>query len=192
MHAALALAGNHCLKDPTGSRRLALAAAACAAWPWLAGAAQDVPDEPAVNRRAWPRALATPALQLPLLDGQLWSLAAHKGKPVLLNFWASWCEPCRSEMPALEQLASIHQARGLQLMAVNFKESEATVLRFLQATGLKLPVLRDADGAAARAFGVHIFPTTVAINRQGRAVFSVAGECDWGSAAVGRWVSELL
>ena len=182
-------------------RRLALVAAASAVWPWLAQAqplqapvpvAPPSPAAPAAQRKPWPAHTATPALQLPLADGTPWSLAAHKGQPVLLNFWASWCEPCRAEMPALQELAARHQARGLQLVAVNFKESEASVQRFLQATGLQLPVLRDADGAAAQAFGVHIFPSTVAINRRGQAVFSIVGECDWGSAVVDRWVQALL
>lgn len=173
------------LKQPAISRRLALAAAACVAWPAVGGA-QDVSG---VNRKAWPRGLATPAVQLAQPDGALWSLAAHKGQPVLLNFWASWCEPCRSEMPALQQLAARHP--GLQLLAVNFKESDDTVRRFVQATGLQLPVLRDADGGAARAFGVSIFPSTVAINRQGRAVFSIVGACDWG-AALEQWLGALL
>lgn len=175
------------------SRRLALLGAACAAWPWpaqvLAQPLNAAPELRPPQRKAWPRAAATPALQLPLPDGPIWSLAAHKGQAVLLNFWASWCEPCRAEMPALEQLAARHP--GLQLLAVNFKESETQVRRFMEATGLTLPVLRDADGSAARAFGVNIFPSSVAINRQGRALFSIVGECDWGHAAVNRWVAEL-
>jgi thiol-disulfide isomerase/thioredoxin len=131
-------------------------------------------------------------LQLSQLDGAAWSLAAQRGQPVLLNFWASWCEPCRNEMPTLEQLAARHQAEGLRLLAVNFQEADAAARRFVQATHLTLPVLRDVDGAAARSLGVNIFPTTVAINRHGRAVFSIVGACDWGSLAVERWVSELL
>jgi thiol-disulfide isomerase/thioredoxin len=111
---------------------------------------------------------------------------------MLLNFWASWCEPCRSELPALEQLVARYHADGLRLFAVNFQEGDAAVRRFVQATNLTLPVLRDANGAAARAMGVNIFPTTVAINARGRAVFSIVGACDWGSAAVDRWVAELL
>lgn len=169
---------------PNIRRRLVMAAAACAAWP-MPTPAQEV------QRLPWPRRRATPALQLPLLDGRLWSLAAHKGQPVLLNFWASWCEPCRAEMPALEQLAARYEPQGLQLVAINYREAEPVVRRFVQTMALQLPVLRDADGAVAQAFGVHIFPGTVGINRQGQAVFSVVGECDWSSAQASRWVSEL-
>jgi thiol-disulfide isomerase/thioredoxin len=198
-HFRLSMTTTDPLQPFHASRRLALQAAVCAVWPASAGAqpksgrgAQETPDLPGAQRKPWPRGTATPALQLLQLDGAVWRLAAHRGKPLLLNFWASWCEPCRSEMPALAQLAARYQADGLQLLAVNFQEADAAVRRFVQATNLTLPVLRDADGAAARALGVHIFPTTVAINAQGRALFSIVGACDWGSPAVDRWVAELL
>lgn len=144
------------------------------------------------QRRRWPRGRATPALALPTLDGPPWSLAAQRGSPVLLNFWASWCEPCRSEMPALELLAARHEADGLQVVTVNYRETDAALARFFAATPVDLPILRDRDGAAARAFGVSIFPTTVAIARNGRAAFSVVGEADWAASPARQWVAALL
>ena len=111
---------------------------------------------------------------------------------MLLNFWASWCEPCRSEMPALELLAARHQAQGLQVIAVNFRETEAAIRRFIETTALSLPVLRDSDGAAAKAFGVSTFPCTVAINRQGRVLSTLVGEVDWRSAPARNWVAAVL
>jgi thiol-disulfide isomerase/thioredoxin len=110
---------------------------------------------------------------------------------VLVNFWATWCEPCRAEMPALQQLAREHRAQGLQVLAVNYKETEAAVHRFLQATGLDLPVLLDREGAAAKALEVHIFPSTIAIARSGRPKFVVTGEFDWSSPLAARWLAEL-
>jgi thiol-disulfide isomerase/thioredoxin len=169
----------------SSSRRRWLAAAASAAWAWPAIASDG-------QRRAWPRQRATPALQLPALDGGAWNLAAARGRPLLLNFWASWCEPCRAEMPSLQQLAAQHEAQGLQVIAINFREGESAVRRFIAATGLGLPVLYDRDGAAAKAFGVRTFPSTVAVNRQGRVLFVVAGEFDWTSPAARRWVEALL
>ncbi len=168
------------------SRRSVLTASVCLAapWPTLAVGAQFQPQP-------WSRKTIT-SLQLPDLDGAVWSLAAQRGKPVLLNFWASWCEPCRSEMPSLEQLAIRHADRGLQVMAVNYCETTAAVRRFIDATALKLPVLRDGDGRAAKAFGVHIFPSSVAINRLGQVRFVIVGECDWSSPAASRWVDALL
>jgi len=140
----------------------------------------------------WPRQRALPALQLPLHEGGSWRLAAQQGKPVLLNFWASWCEPCRSEMPALELVATRHEAQGLQVMAVNFRETDSAVKRFLESTGLSLPVLRDRDGAAAQAFGARAFPFSVGIHRSGQARWSVMGEIDWASPAARQAVQALL
>lgn len=163
---------------------------------WLAALACSAGSTPAMAadgpRRIWSRRPLRNALQLPGLDGLVWKLAAHKGRPVLLNFWASWCEPCRTEMPSLERLASLHEARGLQVMAVNYRESETSIHRFVDATSLRLPVLMDRDGSAAEVLDVHTFPTTIAINRQGQVLFRVVGECDWSSPPASRWVGEML
>jgi thiol-disulfide isomerase/thioredoxin len=162
---------------------------------WLGGAlaALGTPafaTEP--QHRPWPRQRAMPAVQLPALDGTVWKLADARGKPVLLNFWASWCEPCRTEMPSLQQLAAQFGPQGLQLMAVNFKEGDPAIRRFMAATALDLPVLCDRDGAVARSFGLSAYPSTVAIDRQGRGRFIVVGECDWGSPTAQGWAASLL
>ena len=145
-----------------------------------------------LTHRAWPARQPTPALTLDRFEGTPWNLHAQAGKPVLLNFWASWCEPCRSEMPSLELLATRHEAQGLQVMAVNYRETDAAVRRFMEATALSLPVLRDRDGGAAKAFGVRTFPSTVAINRRGQVLSIAVGECDWASPAARQWVGALL
>src|SRR5690349_18875754 len=70
-------------------------------------------------RKEWPRNKPTPQLELAGIDGAPWRLAAERGHPVLLNFWASWCEPCQAEMPSLERLASAQRDAGLRVIAVN-------------------------------------------------------------------------
>ncbi|MFG5406889.1 TlpA disulfide reductase family protein [Piscinibacter sakaiensis] len=126
------------------------------------------------------------------MDGGRWSLAPARGRPVLLNFWASWCEPCRAEMPSLELLAERHAAAGLEVLAVNFRETDAAIRRFLGVMPVSLPILRDADGGAAKAFGVRMFPTTVAIGRDGRVAWSAVGEADWTGALTRPWIAALL
>jgi thiol-disulfide isomerase/thioredoxin len=145
-----------------------------------------------VQPRPWPRNLATPSLALPGYDGPHWTLAQARGQVVLLNFWASWCEPCRAEMPSLELLAQRHEADGLLVMAINFRETDAAIRRFMTLMPITLPILRDVDGATARAFGARIFPTTVAIDRSGRAAFSVIGECEWNGPQARTWLAPLL
>jgi thiol-disulfide isomerase/thioredoxin len=171
----------------TGASRRTLLAAAClaVAWPVLGAATGP-------QRRPWPAGRATPPLALAALDGAVWDLAAQRGRVVALNFWASWCEPCRAELPSLELMAERHRHDGLVVVTVNFKESLPTVRRFADSVFLTLPVLRDADGGAARGFGVGLFPTTVFVGREGRIRFSVLGEADWGAAPARQWVAELL
>ena len=143
-------------------------------------------------RTDWPPRKRAPSMRLPRLDGTTWSLEEQRGHAVLLNFWATWCEPCREEMPALARLAEREQARGLRVVAVDYREPADTVRRFLDATPLAIEVACDRDGAAARAFDVHAFPSTVAIAPDGRVRFVVMGECDWADARSRAWLDELL
>ena len=150
--------------------------------------AADETPEP----RPWPAGRAAPALDLPLEGGGRWRLADARGQVVLVNFWASWCEPCRAEMPSLELLEQRHEADRLLVLAVNFRETDAAVRRFVEQSALSLRVARDADGAAAKAYGVRVFPSTVAFGRDGKARFTVTGEVDWTGATARRWIAALL
>ncbi|MFM2066735.1 MAG: hypothetical protein RLZZ584_1644 [Pseudomonadota bacterium] len=148
---------------------------------------------PMPEPRPWPGGRATPMLALPALDGSPWQLAQLRGDVVVLNFWASWCEPCRTELPSLERLAARHAAdQRLRVVCVNYRETDGALRSFLNAQPLGLPVLRDRDGAASREWGVRIFPTTVVVDRQGQAAFSVIGEVDWAGPQAGRWLAPLL
>jgi thiol-disulfide isomerase/thioredoxin len=161
-----------------------LAAVATLAWPLAARAAHVV--------RPWPAARPAPALDLTDLDGKAWSLAALKGRPVLLNFWASWCEPCRAEMPSLELLATRHQKAGLVVLSINYQEPTPTIRHFLEALPFSLPILLDRDGDAASAWTPRVFPTTVLIDRAGTPRSSVIGELDWMGDTARALVEPLL
>jgi thiol-disulfide isomerase/thioredoxin len=126
------------------------------------------------------------------LNGRVWRLADLRGKAVLINFWASWCEPCRAEMPSLQALAQAHGPQQLVVLAVNFKEPAATARRFVQRSELALPVLLDTDGAIARQWGAKVFPTTVLIDAEGRVHAVVRGEFDWSSAQAASLLASLL
>lgn len=136
--------------------------------------------------QAWPSGRATPTLELPDAHGKMWRLADFKGQVVVLNFWATWCEPCRTELPQLQQLASQNWGAGdpqVAVLAVNYKEDAGKVQRFLQDAGVTLPVPLDQDGRAAQAWTPRIFPTTLVIDPRGRARWQVVGEFDWTSDA---------
>ena len=140
----------------------------------------------------WAAGKPTPAFAGVDLEGRLWRLSDLRGKAVLVNFWASWCEPCREEMPSLQSLAQKWGPKRLVVLAVNFKESANTAARYVQTAQLQRPVLRDSDGSFARAWGVNVFPTTVLIDSTGHARMLVRGELDWSSPQAAQLVAPLL
>ena len=95
-------------------------------------------------------------------------LSDFRGRPVLVNFWATWCAPCRTEMPALEKAAITYRNAGLQVLAVNFGESQPAVLAFAAELGLQLPLLLDSDGAVQATYRVPGYPSSYFIDRQAR------------------------
>jgi len=168
----------------TTTRRQMLGLAAAAAWPGFARAAHVV--------RPWPVGKPTPALALADLDGKTWTLAALQGKVVVLNFWASWCEPCRAEMPSLERLAKRHERDGLTVLAVNYQEAPTVIQGFLALQPVALPILLDLEGEAGAAWTPRVFPTTVLIDRSGTPRTQVLGELDWLSAEAGALIGPML
>lgn len=101
-------------------------------------------------------------------SGKKVRLSDLRGRPVLVNFWATWCAPCRTEMPALEKAAITYRSDGLEILAVNFGESQAAVLAFAAELGLKIPLLLDSDGAVQASYRVPGYPSSYFIDRQGR------------------------
>jgi thiol-disulfide isomerase/thioredoxin len=155
-----------------------------AAWAMAGGA------RAAYQVRPWTQ--PTPPLVLSDLHGKTWDLTALQGRAVLLNFWATWCDPCREEMPSLEALTDRHQADSLAVLMVNYRESAHSIKRFLERMPLRMPVLLDSDGSAARAWTSRVFPTTVLIDRGGRARQQVVGAVDWQGDEARQWVRDLL
>ena len=137
---------------------------------------------------------AGPVSALGLVDttGKTWQPADLRGRAVLLNFWASWCEPCRAEMPTLQQVADFYGADKLLVLAINFKEQPARALQFAKTTGVTLPVLLDLKGELARRWGVKVFPTTLSIDHLGKPRQRIQGEVDWTGPAAEKLIAGLL
>ncbi|MDX8401481.1 MAG: TlpA disulfide reductase family protein, partial [Mariprofundaceae bacterium] len=104
--------------------------------------------------------------RLPNLQGRMHGLP--KGEVVLLNFWATWCPPCREEMPSMAELYRKYAARGLRVLAVSVDRRDADLAGFVKEYGLPFEVLHDADNAVSRRYGVFKFPETFLIGRDGR------------------------
>ena len=108
-----------------------------------------------------------PDFQLPNLDYEPMSLNELRGKPVVLNFWATWCPPCVDEMPYLQEIHEEYSDKGLILLAINIGESPTTVENFLQNNNLALPVLLDVGGVVAQQYSILRVPTTFFIDGDG-------------------------
>jgi len=142
--------------------------------------------------RPWAAGRAVPPLRLPSLDGAAWRLDAWRGRVVVANFWATWCEPCRAELPSLAALAARHAGAGLVVVTVNYREDPGAIERFLASQRMALPVLLDTDGSAARAWTPMVFPSTVVVGRDGRPAGVLVGELDWAGAAAADLLRPLL
>jgi thiol-disulfide isomerase/thioredoxin len=109
---------------------------------------------------------SAPDFSLPGLDGANVSLAQLKGKPTVINFWATWCPPCKEELPELQQ-SYRQNGRRVNFLAISVKEERETVSAFVESETLQLPVALDTDGAVADDFLVRGLPTTVFLNADG-------------------------
>jgi thiol-disulfide isomerase/thioredoxin len=101
------------------------------------------------------------------LSGVTRSIADYQGRPVLINAWATWCPPCKAEMPALHEFYLKHKAEGFELLAINSGDSRAVVQRFIGQTGFTFPVLLDTDKAVLDGLGVNGLPTSIFVGRDG-------------------------
>ena len=135
-----------------------------------------------------------PDFELPQLDGTGVALAGMHGKVVLLNFWATWCGACRSEMPSLEELfRNFHSYRDFAVLTVNIDQrGKLTVAQFISTSGYDFPVLLDASNATSAAYGVSGIPSTFVIGRGGQIMWNCVGALDWSNPAMHDALRKLL
>jgi peroxiredoxin len=126
------------------------------------------------------------------VNGNTISLSGYRGNLVFLNFWATWCGPCRQEMPSMERLYRELGGQGLAMLAVNEKESGAQVSNFMRSYGLSFPALLDVDGRVSSAYRVWGLPTTILIDGSGTIVGTRSGPKDWAAREVVAALRKLL
>jgi len=138
----------------TSAFPVAMLLAALAAFAWPASATDSL--------------VPAPAFTLANRAGGEVSLADLKGQVVMINFWASWCGPCRKEFPALDQIYAKYKPMGFTLVAINVESEKADAEKFLATTPASFPILFDPDNKVSGSYGVSAMPTTVLVDRQGR------------------------
>jgi peroxiredoxin len=134
--------------------------------------------------------LATPSRKrpaedftLPMPDGRKFRLSDHRGKVVLINFWATWCPPCREEMPSMERLYSERKDRAFALVAVSLDASPTAVAPYLAQGGFTFPVALDPRMDLASAYGVRALPASFIVDPHGAIVAMALGPRDWAAPA---------
>ncbi len=126
------------------------------------------------------------------MAGSYVSITAMRGKVIVLNFWATWCPPCKVEMPGLEQLYHDYRAGGLEVIGLSTDSSEAGIREFLSKTPVNFPILHDRSGRVTKLYGVNSLPTTFLIDRSGTVVELFIGEQDWTSPHMRDRIESLL
>ena len=124
-------------------------------------------------------------------DGGTFRLSDHRGKVVLVNFWATWCPPCREEMPAMERLYREHRDRGLVLVAVSLDADPAVVPPYVEVSKLTFPIALDPKAEIGNKYGVRALPSSFVIGRDGTMVALALGPRVWDNDAAHSLVEAL-
>jgi len=141
----------------------------------------------ATDRQTLP-ALATPfaAVDFELRgeDGRTYRLSDYRGQVVLINFWATWCPPCRYEMPSLERLWQQVKDKGVVILAINVGENEDKIFEFMGQYPMTFPIPMDRDGKVIKAYPVMGLPTSYIISPQGKVTHRAVGSREWDDAGL--------
>ena len=146
----------------------------------------------AVAQPLQPSGGVPPPLELRDLDGGVHRLQDYRGQVVLVNFWATWCGPCRAEMPSIERLRAQMAGRPFAILAVNVGESERIAREYAASLPVRFTILLDRDTKVTRAWSARVLPATFIVGPDGRMRYRHFGELDWSSDAVRAQIESLL
>ncbi len=133
-----------------------------------------------------------PPLVLKDAKGKSYSLDAYKGKVVLVNFWATWCPPCREEMPSMQRLKEKMSGRPFVMLGVNSGEPPAELEEFLKVVKVDFDILLDTDSAATKRWKIFGLPTSFLVDREGKVRYSLTGTTEWDGDEAVALIEEML
>ena len=142
------------------------------------------------DKTAWPANVVTPKIEAADLQGKTWNTTELAGKVVVLNFWATWCAPCKDELPILQTLHDISDSQTV-VLTINVREPAARAARYMQSTGMTFPVISDAKGELAKRWGVTVYPTTILIAPHGQARWRIVGDVDWSGTQANAGLADV-
>ncbi|MCK4738435.1 MAG: redoxin domain-containing protein [Deltaproteobacteria bacterium] len=137
-------------------------------------------------------AVDVPTFTLEDVSGKKVSLESFKGRVVFLNFWATWCPPCKEEMPAMDKLHRLYEKKGLSVVAINDYQPKKNVLKYLKNKNFAMKILIDEKGGVSEAYHAGVLPMTFLIDRDGKAVGRAAGFRDWTGPSAISIIEEVL
>ena len=143
------------------------------------------------EKTPWPSKQKTPSFLFKDSDGLEHKPENLRGKKVVLNFWATWCAPCKEELPSLQLFSDLQNPNQVVVITINVKEPVSRAQRFMKSNQMTLPLVSDTQGEWAQKFGVKVFPTTLLLDSKGQVQWRITGEVDWTSAAPQTWVNSL-
>ena len=159
----------------------------------VAASAADLSD---LRDKAGLQALREPTkiidFELENLAGKKVKLSSFTGKVVVLNFWATWCPPCRAEIPSLQALYDKLGKLGFEIVAVDLQEDKAKVAAFAKTNKMTFPILLDLQGAVGSTYGASAIPTSYVIDRRGYAIAGIQGSMEWNTPAAEQYMRALL
>ena len=132
-----------------------------------------------------------PDFDLKDIDGNSHHLSDYRGKVVIVNFWATWCPPCRFELPSMEKLWQATRDKGVMILAIDLGENEDTIFTFTSDYPVSFPLLMDFDSSVTKKYSVLGIPTSFVIDPHGRMIYRVVGTREWDDRQVSDAILEL-
>ena len=139
-----------------------------------------------------PAPFTAPDISIKDFDGKSIKLSDYKGKPVVINFWATWCPPCRKELPSMNRAWEALEKEGVQMLAVNMSEPAVTIKKFIEKQPINFKILLDETGYFSQKWQVTGLPTTYIVDRKGEIIYKAVGEREWDNPEILATIKQLI